>query len=109
MAGKMLTREQILARKTGRGTVTLSDGGTVSIKALTRNEALQVRAAESIREGDNLLISFGMVEPTMRPEDVDAWGDNDAAGDLVRVSNEISALSNMATTSGKESTKSPTQ
>lgn len=104
--GAMLTREQILARKTGRGTVTLSDGGKVAIRALTRDEALQVREVGKLRDGDNLLISLGMVDPQLTPEDVAAWGASDAAGDLVTVSNEISALSKMTPAAGKESTKS---
>lgn len=106
MAGKMLTREQILARKTGRGTVDLPSGGTVAVRALTRDEALQVREADTLRDGDTLLISFGMVDPQLTVEDVAAWATSDNAGDLVTVSNEISVLSKMTTTAGKESTKS---
>lgn len=109
MAGKkMLTRDEILARKTGRGTVDLPSGGTVAIRALTRDECLAVRDAGNLRDGDTLLISFGMVDPALTVEDVAAWAQSDNGGDLVAVSNEISVLSKMAPRSGKEATKSTT-
>lgn len=108
MAG-MLTREQILARKTGRGTVTLSDGGKVAIRALTRDETLVVREMESLADRDNFIIATGMTEPQLSVEDVAAWAASDNAGDLATVSEAIGVISGMAPTSGKESTKSPSR
>ena len=101
-----LTREQILARKTGRGTVTFADGSQVQIRALTRDEALAVRELDTIAEQDNYVISTGMTDPKMSLEDVAAWASHDAAGDLAAVSNAIAQISGMAERSGKESTKS---
>jgi hypothetical protein len=104
-----LTREQILARKTGRGTVTFADGGQVHIRALTRNEALAVRELDTVAEQDNLIISTGLVDPEMSVEDVAAWAASDAAGDLAAVSEGIAVISGMTPKSGKEATKSPAQ
>lgn len=102
----MLTRDQILARKTGRGTVTLSDGGTVAIRALTRDEALAVRDLPSVADQDNFIIATGLVNPAMSVDDVAAWAANDAAGDLAAVSEGIAELSGMTAKSGKAATKS---
>lgn len=105
----MLTREQILARKLGQDVVTLSDGGTVKVRGLNRDEVLGMRNIEDTAGQDNYIIATGMIEPKMTPEDVAGWAKNDAAGDLVDVSNRIAQLSNMAPRSGKEATKSPSK
>jgi hypothetical protein len=101
-----LTRELILARKTGRGTVTLSDGGQVTIRALTRDEALAMQDLESTADRDNYIISTGMVAPKLSPEDVAVWAANDSAGELVKVSEGIAELSGMMPKAGKAATKS---
>lgn len=102
----MLTREQILARKTGKGTVTLSDGGQVAIRALTRDEALEVQRIEDLGDKDNFVIVTGMTDPKLSLEDVAAWAANDAAGDLAAVSEGIAELSGMTAKAGKAATKS---
>ena len=102
----MLTREQILARKTGRDTVTLSDGEKVAIRGLTRDEALEVQKIEDLGDKDNFVIATGMVDPKLSLEDVAAWAANDSAGDLSTVSEGIAELSGMTAKSGKAATKS---
>jgi hypothetical protein len=100
-----LTREQILARKTAGKTeeYPLSDGsGTVTIRGLSRNEALQVRDAGGIGKGEDLLVSFGLVDPPMSPEDVAEWGE--AEGDFMVItglSEAIGRLSGMVEGAGK--------
>ena len=100
-----LTREQILARKTGRGVVKLADG-EVHIRALTRDEALAVRDLDTVAEQDNFIISTGLVEPQLSVEDVAAWAASDDAGELSKVSEGIAELSGMTAKSGKAATKS---
>jgi hypothetical protein len=101
-----LTREEILARKTGPKTeeYKLSDGsGTVTIRGLTRNEAIRIRDEQGgIDARDNLLISLGLVDPAMTPDDVAAWGD--AEGQFVvmtDLSEAIGRLSGMVEGAGK--------
>jgi hypothetical protein len=102
-----LTREQILGRKLGRETVTLSDGGEVVVRGLNRNEAIVLQQErEGIAGRDNYLIATGLVDPVMSEEDVAAWAESGAAGDLVDVSRAINRLSGLAAASGKEATKS---
>ena len=104
-----LTREQILARKTA-GNVgnteeyQLSDGsGTVIIRGLTRNEAIRIRESDSdMGKRDDLLISLGLVEPAMSPEDVAAWGEADGQFVVMtELSEAIGRLSGMTEGAGK--------
>lgn len=97
-----LTREQILARKVAGKTEPFKiDGDEVIIRGLTRNEALRVRECATTGDMDNLMISFGLVDPVMSPEDVDAWGEGGDAGTMIRLSNRISELSGMVEGAGK--------
>lgn len=96
-----LTREQILARKLGKGRATLPDGSTVAIRALTRDEVIQAQEAETVAEKDNLIISLGMTDPKLSVDDVAAWAAGGDAGDLVAVSNAIAAISGLEQGAGK--------
>lgn len=107
-----LTRDEILARKGGAHTeeYKLSDGsGTVTIRGLTRNEAIAIRDTQGgIDARDNLLISLGLVEPAMTPEDVAAWGE--AQGQFVvmtDLSEAIGRLSGMVEGAGKSRVSRP--
>ena len=98
-----LTREQILARKTGKGIATLPDGSTVAIRGLTRDEVMEFNeSGRPARERDNYVVSTGMTGPKLSEEDVAAWGASGNAGDLVVVSAEIAALSGLLDKSAKE-------
>lgn len=96
-----LTREQILARKTGKGKATLPDGSTVAIRALTRDEVLASQELATLREKDNYIVSAGMTDPKMSVEDVAAWASGADAGDLVAVSDAIAELSGLKQGAGK--------
>ncbi|MEU5721572.1 hypothetical protein ABZ783_07095 [Micromonospora sp. NPDC047738] len=103
-----LTRDQILARKIGKGTATLPDGSTVAIRALTRDEVLEAQeSGRSLADRDNFIISRGMTDPKLTEEEVAAWAAEADAGDLTSVSDGIAVLSGLKPGAGKESTKSP--
>lgn len=95
-----LTREQILARKTGKGKATLPDGSVVSVRALTRDEVLLVQDLE-LADRDNHIISMGMTDPKLSVDDVAAWGGAGDAGDLVAISDAIAELSGLKQGAGK--------
>lgn len=101
----MLTREQILARKTGKGTATLPDGSKVAIRALTRDEVLESQDLGSLAERDNYIVSTGMTDPKLSIEDVAAWAAGGDAGDLVAVSDGIAVLSGLKPGADKEAYK----
>lgn len=97
----MLTREQILARKTGKGKATLPDGSQVAIRGLTRDEVLEMQELEKLGQKDNYIIATGMTNPVMSLEDVAAWGASADAGDLVAVSDAIQEISGLKKGAGK--------
>lgn len=90
-----LTRDEILARKTGKGTATLPDGSTVGIRGLTRDEVLALDDKSNLTDRDNSIIATGMTAPKMTEEEVAAWGASGDAGDLVAVSEQIAKLSGL--------------
>lgn len=102
-----LSREAILARKTAGAKTEeykLSDGsGTVIIRGLTRNEAIRIRDLKGdLSARDDLLISLGLLEPAMTPEEVAEWGE--AQGEFVvmtDLSEAIGRLSGMTEDAGK--------
>lgn len=96
-----LTRAQILARKIGKGTATLPDGSTVAIRAMTRDEVIEMQALEDLAGKDNFIIATGMTDPKMTIEDVAAWAAGGDAGDLVAVSDAIAVLSGLKQGAGK--------
>lgn len=97
-----LTRDQILARKIGKGKATLPDGSTVSIRALTRDEVLDMQeGSRTLAERDNLIVSMGMTDPKLSVDDVAAWAAAGDAGDLVEVSEAIAELSGLKQGAGK--------
>lgn len=101
-----LTRDQILARKTGRGTVTLPDGSTVAIRALTREEVVRAQDKPA-HERSLYYIAAGMVEPALSLEEVKAWAESAPAGDLVAVEEGIAELSGLTEGAGKRAYKRP--
>lgn len=102
-----LTRAQILARKTGKGTATLPDGTTVSVRALTRNEVLAAQDEfASAGERDTRYIAWAMTDPKLTVDEVRAWADAAPAGDLVAVSDAIAMISGLVSTAGKDAYKS---
>lgn len=97
-----LTRDEILARKTGKGIATLPDGSTVGIRSLTRNEILASNDMPTLTDRDNFIIATGMTAPRMTEEEVAAWGASGDAGDLVAVSEQIAKLSGLLDRADKE-------
>lgn len=96
-----LTRAQILGRKTGKGTATLPDGSTVAIRAMTRDEVIEMQAIDDVADKDNFIIVTGMTDPKLTLEDVAAWAAAADAGDLVAVSDAIAELSGLKQGAGK--------
>ena len=97
-----LSKEQIKARKAGRGEAKLPDGTTVGIRALTRDEVLQCgEGAATTAERDNKLIALGMTDPAMTEEEVAEWAATASAGDLVAISEAIGELSGLQEGAGK--------
>ncbi|MDQ1700685.1 MAG: hypothetical protein QOG34_2548 [Frankiaceae bacterium] len=103
---RVLTRDEILARKVGHGEITIEDFGTVKIRALTMLEAVQVRELEGRVDQVYLIIALGLVEPAMSVADVELWGAQDSAGPLNAIADGIAVVSGMSEGAGKDAYKS---
>lgn len=94
---RVLTRDEILAKKTGRARVELPSGGDVVIKAVTRQDVYDGDVAAETDRGarDDLLVSRALVEPKMSAADVAAWAVEGAAGDIAFLLEQIAILSGL--------------
>lgn len=106
MAGQ-LTRDEILARRTGHGIITLEDGATVKVRGLTRGEAAEMRTYEEQHEDDvigleALAISKGMIDPKLTHDEARAWLTEEGHGYVQRVVSGIQDLSGQAPGQAKE-------
>lgn len=91
----MLTREQILARKTGEGIITFQNGDQVRIRQLTRDEVMAMQDVDGLAAKDSFMIACAMIEPKLTPEEVAAWAAADSAGDLIAISDGIAIISGL--------------
>lgn len=101
-----LTREQILARKLGRETVELMDGSTVQVRGMSRNDAAELAKTPEGAERDAVMMSMGLVEPELTPEDCRALFVDGMNGDVLIITGKILELSGMAPGQAKDATKS---
>lgn len=91
----LLTRDQILGKRTGRGHATLPSGGAVAVRGLTRDEVVIMQEMSGVAAADNYMIATGLTNPTMSVEDVAEWASHADAGDLVAVAERIAELSGL--------------
>lgn len=91
-----LSKEALLGQTFGVEELELEGVGTVTVRALTRAEALEVRGKElPYEELERKLIAAAMVEPKLTAEDVEAWQKVSPAGQLEVVTDAIIRLSGM--------------
>lgn len=103
----VLTREQILARKVAGKVETVElDGGDVLVRGLTRGEASACGKLDDQDELEALALHLGLVDPALSLEDVRAWRDKDASGEIQNVVDKIQFMSGTAPGQGKDATKS---
>lgn len=100
-----LTRDQILARKAGHEQVPLGTGFVV-VRGMTRKEAHRSRECDGEEEAEIFGVATCLVDPKMSIEDVRAWFEGDASGEVQPIVERILQLSGMMEGQGKEATKS---
>lgn len=91
----LLSRDEILGRRTGRGFATLPGGGRVAVRGLTRDEVVIMQGMSGVAEADNYMLATGLTSPKMSVADVAEWASNGDAGDLVAVAERIAELSGL--------------
>lgn len=100
-----LTKEQLTTPRLREQEVPIEGLGTIRIRSLSRKEVLGLKQFDG-SEFEQRLVSLGMVEPAMTPEDVDAWQAASLSDELEQVTREISRVSGMAKGAAKEAYKS---
>lgn len=98
--GHKVTKAKLLARRLGTTTVPTEVGDLV-VRGLNRDEGRRVAEQTTLADRDRLMLSLGLVEPAMTPDEVDEW-----AGELEDVSRAIAGLSKMLDGDAKEQYKS---
>lgn len=97
-----LTREDILARKVGKGTCELPGGGTVAVRSLTFAEVSEGQTSYgSPAERTAFYLSKALVDPKMTYEEVTAWQDQGDAGDVTVLAEYVQELSRLSEGAGK--------
>lgn len=87
--------------------VPIGGDGVVRVRALTRQEAVDVRAAgDTPAEQEPLILRLGVVDPPLTDADVKAWMTSAPAGEIQPVIMRIAELSGMAEDQPKQFTKS---
>lgn len=81
-----------------------SGAGTVRVRGLSRQEAVEVARGLEQRDEDTLEIrgcARGMIDPVMTEDEVRHWRAVAVAADVQAVARRISSLSNMDDSAGK--------
>lgn len=76
--------------------------GTVMIRGLSRDEALQIAETKGTRAREIKMVSWGMVEPAMTYQQVDIWFRQVQAGVIQKLSGRINQLSGLNEEAEKE-------
>lgn len=79
--------------------------GTVRVRALNRDEAMEAGKIDDRKMRDRHIIAMGMVEPALSVSEVKQWGAAATAGEIEKVSRRIAELSGMIEGADKEVVK----
>lgn len=94
----------LLERKANTRDVELPDAGVaVTVRGLTRTEALRVQGVElDAAEAEVALVSVAMVDPKLTEDQVRAWQEASPAGEIELITEAILSLSAMTSAAPKE-------
>lgn len=99
----VLTRDQILARKTtGRPAkpYVLPDGSTIMVRGLSHGQAMEARV-DDIGDRYDLMLHYGMAGPVLSVEEVQAWRAEEDAGVIEGIVERIMIMSGLNEGAGK--------
>lgn len=102
----MLTKEDLLKSSFGQEEVEIPGKGTVTVRSLTRGQALQVQGVEmDAAEMERKLVALAMVDPSLSEDEVKVWQDTSPAGELQPVVEAIVRLSGLEQHAMKETVR----
>lgn len=99
----VLTREQILARKTtGRPAkpFVLPDGSSVMLRGLSHGQAMESRV-DDVAERYDLMLHYGLAGPVLSIEEVREWRAEEDAGVIEAIVDKIMTMSGLNEGAGK--------
>lgn len=90
-----LSKESLLARTLPRRDVAV-DGGTVTVRALSRSEAVRVADLQKdVDAAEVFILACALVDPALTEDEVRVWRDSAASGEVDAVSTVVLELSGM--------------
>lgn len=100
------TKDSLLASRLERRDVDVEGVGTVTVRALSRAEVMDIQRATrgntDVADLEKRMLTRGVVEPALDYEDVSAWYDAAPAGELEPISTAIAELSGMTQNAASE-------
>jgi hypothetical protein len=103
----VIDRDALLKARLPERTLDIDGVGTIRVRALSRAEALEVRACgEDLAGMEQKILTFGLVDPALSPDDVANWYRAAPAGEIEPITNAIVAMSGLADDAAKEAYKS---
>lgn len=100
-------KAKLLARRLGQDDVPIPGVGTVTVRSLSRDEVLHIRAMTgTLAEQERWMLATCMVEPTLTEEEARQWMTGSNAGELEPVTDKIAKLSGLVKDADKETYKS---
>jgi hypothetical protein len=104
-----LDKAALLAKRGDRDRreVEIPGFGSVTVRGLTRAEALRIRGRDMDEaEAERLLLAAALVEPRLTEDEVATWQEVSPAGELGPVAEAVLELSGMVSDASKEAAKS---
>lgn len=93
----------LLERRANTREVDVPDVGTVTVRGLTRTEALAIRGVEMDEAvAEQKLLAVALVDPKLTEDDVRQWQEASPAGEIEVVTAAVLALSGMNAEAPKE-------
>lgn len=91
-----MDKDALFERHLDEEDVPLPRGGSVRVRALTRDEALKVSDKEMSRKRmEQIILAKAMVDPVMTEDEIGKWQRASAAGEIQKVADVVQRLSGM--------------
>jgi hypothetical protein len=101
-----MDRSELFRQRIPQEDIEILDVGVVTVRGLSRHEAIVMQAQKGVLAQEMVMLCFGMVEPMLTEDEVKRWQRCSPAGELEPVTKLISRLSGMGPDADKESYKS---
>lgn len=100
-----MDKEALLKPRLPETEVDIDGVGTIRVRALTREEAIQVGDLKSTLDRERRMLTMAMVQPAMTIQDVQQWQRISPAAELEKVTTVIARISGMLPEEAKEATE----